>query len=162
MSGGMVYSWKPKSNIKIDAQLAGETVEMLRERLGVGVLSPADLLSHARDSNSPLHDGFEWDDGSAGEQYRLQQAGHMLRSLTVTVSFRESAEPKPVRAFVNVTHRGERGYTSMAHAMSDAELRAQVIAQAWCELLSWRQKYGDYSELAKIHAAIDADAPKKD
>lgn len=150
------YSWKPKAGIPIDPQIAGETVEMLRERLG-GQVTPADLLAHAKQSNSPLHAAFEWDDSAAAERYRLQQAGHVLRSLVVAVRLHPKAEEKPLRAFVSVVNRNEvRGYTSLAAALSDQELRAQIVATAWRELQSWRERYADYSELARAHAAIDA------
>lgn len=152
---GIVYAWKPKTNIKIDPQLAGETVEMLRERLG-GTVTPTDLLQHARASNSPLHEAFEWDDAAAAEQHRLEQAGQILRFLVVTVLVGPRSEPKPMRAFVNVVHREQRGYTSLTHAMSDADLRAQVVDQAWKELLAWREKYQEYKELASVMAAIAA------
>lgn len=156
----IVYAWKPRSGIKVDPQLAGETVEMLREQLGGGTVSPSDLLNHAKASNSAIHDVFDWDDTTAAESWRIQQAGHLLRSLVVTVEIKKG-ESRSLRAFVNVTHRDQRGYTSLAHAMSDKELRAQVVDQAWQELLAWRNKYSDYSELAKVRSAIDAVAASR-
>lgn len=149
-----VYQWKPQAHIKIDAQLAGETIEMLRGRLG-GQVTPQELLNHARESNNPLHDGFEWDDGKAAEAHRIEQAGHILRCLVVSVKVTEESEPAAVRAFVNVIKAERRGYVSLAHAMSDAEMRAQVVSRAWQELMQWRTKYGEYKELARIALAID-------
>lgn len=150
------YDWKPSAGIKVDPQIAGETVEMLRERLG-GQVKPADLLAHAEQSNSPLHAAFEWDNDRAAAKHRLDQAAHILRSLVVTVKMQPKAEERFMRAFVSVIHRERgRGYTSLAAAMSDADYRAQVIANALRELQAWRERYGDYSELAQMHAAIDA------
>lgn len=151
-----VYAWKPKAGIPVDPQVAGETVEMLRKRMG-GMVAPAHLLEHARQSNCPLHAAFEWNDSEAAEQYRLQQAGHILRSLVVNVTFKPQQEERPVRAFHSVVGPDDRrGYTSLAVAMSEQEYRAQIVAQAWRELQSWREKYAEYAELAKAHAAIDA------
>lgn len=156
------YSWKAASGIAIDAQAAGGAIEDLRGRVGGHVL-PADVLEHARSANSPLHGAFEWDDGEAAHRYRIQQAGHLLRSLVVHVRFEPRAEPKPVRAFVNVVNRetDRRGYVSLPDAMSDADYRAQVIQQAWRELHSWREKYREYSELAAVTSAIEAEQPEQ-
>ena len=62
---------------------------------------------------------------------------------------------KPIRAFVSVDRQGERSYTSTVHAMTDADLRAQVLATAWRELLALREKYAGLEELARIFAAVD-------
>lgn len=150
----MVYKWREKSHIKIDAQKAGETMEMLRTRNN-GRLTQKIVLDDARSKASILHSAFEWDDAVAGEKYRLDQAGHLIRSITVDVKVPKQEKTKPVRAFVNVLREDDQSYTSVAHAMSDAELRQQVISRAWAELQSWRKRYSEYEELASIFASID-------
>ncbi len=154
------YAWKPKSGITIDPQAAGEAIEELRQKLG-GQVAPADVLSLARSPNSPLHGAFEWDDTEAAAKYRLAQAGHVLRCLTVTVSIRPEAPATPMRAFVSVTEprTQQRGYVSLGAAMDDQEYRNQVVQRAWNELQLWREKYKDYQELARAVAAVSAVLP---
>lgn len=133
---------------------------MERIRLvNAGALTQEAVLEQARSANSSLHPHFVWEDGEAAEKYRLGQAGELIRSITVDVSRSNLAE-KPIRAFISVQRAdGERSYTSTLVAMSDQELRGQVIKAAWAELLAVRRKYEGLEELARVFAAIDEARP---
>ena len=100
------YSWRPGSRIRIDADKAGRELAHIERQ--EGELTPASVLEQARSSNSALHDHFEWDDSAAAEQYRIGQAGELIRSIVVDVT-RSNVEPaKTARAFVSVERQGER------------------------------------------------------
>ncbi|ALC12471.1 hypothetical protein [Sphingopyxis sp. 113P3] len=152
---GMVYSWKPGAHHSpaIEAQVAGEELERIRVRNN-GRLENADVVDAARDKKSPLHPAFEWDDKKAASAYRLDQAGYLIRSIDVVIT-KDATEPKPIRAFVSVKRDADRSYTSVQHALSDDELRAQVVAAAWAELEAWRKRHAELVELAEIFAAMD-------
>jgi len=64
-------------------------VERLRELENDGRLQPADVLTDARNADSPLHSHFEWDDGAAAERYRLSQARALIRSVKINVTVRD-------------------------------------------------------------------------
>lgn len=149
----MVYSWKKGAMSAIDAQVAGEEFERLRVRQN-GRLASRDVVDAARPASSPLHPAFEWDDAKAAEAWRVDQAGHMIRHIDVTFAS-GGKESEPIRAFVSVVRDSDRAYTSVAHALSDAELRAQVVAQAWKELEAWRQRHAELVEFAQVFAAMD-------
>lgn len=152
------YGWKPGSRIRIDAQSAGNEMEAIR-RENASALTPDLVLARARTNNSSLHDHFEWDDSEAAEQYRIGQAGELIRAITVDVS-RSNVEPaQPIRAFVSVERQGIRSYTSTVHALSDVDLRRQVLQRAWADLEAWRQRHAELVEFAKIFAAIDEARP---
>jgi len=51
-----------------------------------GCVKSSELVEAARPEDSPAHGGFEWDDGAAAEQYRLQQARQWIRIVKVGVS----------------------------------------------------------------------------
>lgn len=151
------YAWRPGAHVKIDAQAAGEEMEAVRKRHN-GRLEPELLLDAARSTRSPLHDHFEWDDESAAEKYRVEQAGHLIRSLTVDVS-NSNLETKPMRAFVSVEIEGDRHYTSIETALSSDALRAQVLERAWRELRSWQERHAELLEFARVFAAIEESRP---
>lgn len=153
----MVYKWKPQAGIKVDAQAAGEHLEQVRVRNN-GQLTPRAVVDDARDAGSPLHPAFEWDNVTAAEAYREDQARYLLRMIVVT-STAEGAEIKPTRAFVNVEMEGDTAYTHIVHAMSDAELRQQVLKRALRELTDWRNRYAELQELADLFAQIDGRPP---
>lgn len=150
---GMIYQWKDGSHVTIDAQSAGEEMERIRVRQN-GRLDQESVLAAARKPKSPLHPHFEWDNEKAAEAYRLDQAGHLIRCITVTVEKPNGGEA-PVRAFVNVRREEDRSYTSIQHALSDDELRAQVVATAWAELEAWRRRHAELVEFAAIFATMD-------
>lgn len=153
----MIYRWKSGSHApKIDAQVAGEELERIRVRNN-GRLDNGDVVREARDKASPIHSAFEWNDKKAAEAYRLDQAGDLIRSIDVVMTEPDGPK-KQLRAFVSVKRDEDRSYTSIGHAMSDEELRAQVVAQAWAELDAWRKRYAELVELAKVFAVIEARA----
>lgn len=156
---GMVYKWKDRAVLPIEAQVAGEELERIRVSRN-GRLTQDDVVAEARAESSPLHPAFEWNDETAAHKYRLEQAGYMIRSIVVTVDKSET-EQVPIRAFVNVEREKDRSYTSLAHAMSDAELRAQVVAKAWAELEAWRKRYAELNEFAKLFMVVDRQLAKR-
>lgn len=148
------YGWRPGSRVSLDAEKAGREMEDVRRQNG-GALTPEALLERARSANAATHAHFEWDDSKAAEQHRLGQAGDLIRAITVDIS-RSNVEPtKPIRAFVSVEREGARSYTSTVHALSDVDLRKQVLDRAWSDLEAWRQRHAELTEFAKIFAAID-------
>lgn len=151
------YGWRPGAHIRIDAQRAGEEMEQVRKAHN-GRLEPEFVLECAQSKRSALHDHFQWDDAAAANEYRLGQAGELIRSLTVDVS-KSNLESKPIRAFVNVEVDGDRHYTSIETALSSEELRAQVLERAWRELKSWQERHAELVEFAKVFAAIDKSKP---
>lgn len=152
----MIYKWKPQgAPAGIDAQVAGEELERIRT-FNNGRLEPKSVVDASRPKDAPLHPAFEWNDKKAAESWRQDQASHMIRHIEVTVD--ETGEKPPIRAFVSVKREEDRSYTSIQHALSDNDLRAQVVAQAWSDLEAWRKRYAELVEFAKVFAVIEARA----
>lgn len=149
------YAWRPGSRVSIDADKAGREMEDVRRKNG-GALTPDALLERARSANSAVHGHFEWDDSKAAHLHRISQAGDLIRAITIDVTHSNVEPPKTVRAFVSVEREGQRSYTSTVHAMSDAELRKQVVARAWADLEAWRERHRELTEFARIFSAMDA------
>lgn len=168
------YQFKIGAHISGDAQKVGERLEAIR--IKNDGLTPTVVLNDARQESSVLHGYFEWDDSLAAEKYRLDQAGHLIRCVTVVYPDQKleadprqiSLEsvpavveaPRSVRAFVAVKRDGERLYESTERAMGDDEMRRQVLAQAHDELASVGRKYRELQELAGVFLALDQVASK--
>ncbi|MBI1234777.1 MAG: hypothetical protein GC208_09775 [Alphaproteobacteria bacterium] len=148
------YAWKPESRLKLDAQAAGEEIERIRLARN-GRLTSEAVVEAAREEASPLHSAFEWDDETAAHEYRVTQAAHLIRSITLVPEDAAGQPDRPVRAFVNVRVDEDRSYTSTAHALSDEALRAQVLEQAWKEIEAWKRKYADLVEFARLFGVIE-------
>jgi len=123
-----------------------------------GPLTAERVVEIASNSIHPLHECFEWDDDKAANAYRLWQARNLIASVLIEISDTEDEEPP--RAFLNVVTSQGREYVSVERAMSDAELRTQVIQEAAGRLAYWRKAYKQFKELAEIFGAAERKARK--
>ncbi len=149
----MKYELKQQRNLPVKAQVLGEVLEKIREANG-GELSAKLVVESATPKKSPLHRCFEWDNKTAADLYREDQARYIIRSIVIVEDEKEGAIG-PIRAFVSVVQDDKQFYTSVLYAMSDVELREQVLKKAWKELRSWRERYNEFKELAKVFSVID-------
>ena len=160
------YSYKPGFNYKCSPQVVGETLDRLAESAEVTAQSFLDI---SRPEDSPTHGIFEWDDAIAAEKYRLGIASCVIRSIDVTrvqvedetseVSIVEAKEESQTykRAYVNVNKSAgfqPAKFVPIDQAMSNADMRKQVLQNALDELNAYKRKYFMLSELAKVFDAI--------
>lgn len=144
----MVYQYRVKGLQKVPAQVAGEVCEAL-ENSTVG-LSPKSLLEASRNVNAPLHGEFEWDDGVAAEAYRETQARDIIRNIYVVKVDRPEEEPR-IRAFVNGKSETRPGsYHNICAAVQDVDIKAQLLAAAKRECVSFVAKYRSIEELCGV------------
>jgi hypothetical protein len=126
-----------------------------------GTLTPEQVLKAAAPKSSPLHQHFQWDDTEAAKQYRLMQAGQLIRRVRITYAPSEGREFR-VRAFVNVTpeaceDESPRGhYVSFETAIGIPNYREQLLANARRDAETFKQKYATLEEVLPIIQAIDA------
>jgi hypothetical protein len=142
---------------KVDAFTVGTHLEELRRQFK-GEITPEDVLNDARNPNSPLHPFFEWDDNLAAEQFRLNQARALIRSV-VAVYTRPDLPAVRARAYSHVAERGAPHYRETSHALSQEKTRRLVLNRAWNELQAWKERYRHLSEFANLVEVIDALEP---
>jgi hypothetical protein len=136
-----------------DAEVVGGHIEMLRSKFK-GELTPEDILADARHSNSPLHSFFEWDDGAAAEQFRLQQARGLIRAI-VAVYVSDDQPAVRQRAYVHIPEPQAPHYRETVHAMSQTATRNMVLRRAWKELKGWHDRYKGLEEFAALVKQIE-------
>jgi hypothetical protein len=119
-----------------------------------GVLTPAVVVDKARDESHPLHSRFEWDDSVAGEKYRRQQAGDLIRSVEWEYAQEPDGTPKKVRAFHSVNRVDGPSYVPIQDIQLDPFMAKLVIEAAKREWQALRRKHG---HLAEFLAAVRED-----
>lgn len=123
-----------------------------------GSLTPANVVDAARPATHPLHDRFEWDNQVAGEAYRRVQAAELIRSVKVTYASDPDGQEKTVREWVSVTRTDDDAtgssqvYVPIRDALTDPQLRAELLAQCQREWLIFKRKYDHLAEFAQIVA----------
>jgi hypothetical protein len=65
------YQWGDGRERPVSAQIIGEQLAILREKLGRDPTA-AEVVDAARDPDSPLHPLFEWDDKKAARSFYEQ------------------------------------------------------------------------------------------
>lgn len=130
----MVYSWKVSGLYNVSAQDAGEELDRISEERG---LTAQAVVDESRDEHAVLHCCFDWNDDTAAESWRREQARHLIACVTVKD---ESIHPtEPVRLYVSVQERDT--YKPIKLVISDEEMRARMIKNALRELIEFKHKY---------------------
>jgi len=147
------YKWVGRT-FAVSADIVGRKLEQLK--MENGHVDPADLVDAARPKDSVLHKLFEWDDTKAAELYRRNQAGNIIRSISVSIE--ESKTPE--KAYINIvpTNSGQKKtgiYMNLRDAMESPEYREIILNNAKNEMRIFRSKYSHLKELAKVISAID-------
>jgi hypothetical protein len=148
------YAFKPGSHIRADANKAAEVCENLRKG---GGLSPQSLLDASRPKDAVLHDEFEWDDSVAAEEYRLRQAGHIIRCIVVIhekpTDGAKKEEVVPVRVY-HPTHNTEdekRGtYENITVIAKNTDMKARLMQDCLRELKWMQNKYSALKEVVNL------------
>lgn len=148
-----VYEWKSGARQKGNAQKVGQELARIERKQKRFV--PGEVVDFARDESTALHECFEWDDTVAGELFRVEQAKSIIRHIVVVPGEDDEAETKPRRLFVSIKDGKKDHYMDTEKAMSDEDLRRQVLTAAWKELLALYNKYKDLQELAVVWEALD-------
>lgn len=149
MDSGSAYKWKTPF-CKADANEAGKVCEELERTVG---LTAETLVDASRPEGTVLHDEFEWNDTTAAELYRRQQARVILGNL---IRVETDSQPQ-TRGFFAVTasKKEANNYYSIVNIMSDEEKRRKLYGIAKRELLAFKVKYQTLKELEKVFKAID-------
>lgn len=155
----MKISWRSGSRFPIEAEVAYEEIERIRKK-HAGEARPEDIVAEARKQRNPLHKAFEWDDTIAANEYRLDTARTMLRSIVVQRP--EISTDRPQRMYEVVrtqatspADKSRKVYRTTDDIMKDEDLRAELLGRALRELISFRQRYRDLQELAVVLREID-------
>jgi hypothetical protein len=135
---------------RVAAEALQETIETIIAESGQ--VTPEDMVVKAAPKESPTHGLYEWDNNAAGHKYRLQQAGGYIR--TFEILFEEGAEP--VRAFPHVRINGAPAYVPMARALSENDLREQLIAEAKAQAASWARRFEALRTCAEVKPIFSA------
>lgn len=158
------YTWRDGYVAKIDPATAGRELERIAKRDQEVV--PLTVVEESRPDDAPLHSAFEWNDSDAAEKYREDQAKRLIGALKVVYVRNDTEEPlPPMRAYVSVVDdpefemfapRPARHFRPIAKVMSEQDLRDQYRQQAFATLCSWRERYQDIDDFARIFEEIDA------
>ena len=142
----MVYKWKTVG-FSADPRKVGEELETIEE------LTNYSVVDKARDENTELHKCFEWNDTIAGEKFRLQQANHILSSISIVVE--KDNEEKCVRKYVNIkTTEDKKVFKDIVKVIENSEEYNQLLDKAEREFIGYKQRYEELIQIKDLKDII--------
>jgi hypothetical protein len=157
------YAWREGYSFsRLNPQKCGERILKIA-RAHNGNLEPWHVVEDAMDSDSPLHNGFEWDNDMAAEKYRLEQARLIVRSIRVVYEKPTNGNPGKIsRLFVHVQNPDENeeseclsAYVTTDRLLANPRLRQQAVEEAHILLLGVKHRFKELSELGAVFHEID-------
>ena len=127
----------------MDAQEAGRELERIRNEKQS--LTPEIIVDESRPESAALHHCFDWDDETAAESWRKQQARHLVNSL-VTVSTDGEEIPEPTRAYVHVSNE----YRPVDVVIKTKDYKDEMLEQAKCDFEIYQRKYAVLEQLTDL------------
>lgn len=120
-----------------------------------GMLKPEKVVEYASAEDTHLHRCFEWNDGKAAKQYRLDQARKQISAYVMVVQGPKG--PVQIRAFQSLPsdRREGLGYRKTTDILQDQELVAELVGSAMKDLAIVKARYEAVAALAPVWAAAE-------
>lgn len=152
------FQWSETGQHNGNAQKCGEALEAIEAKNGE--ITPRLVVDAARESESPLHPCFEWDNSVAAEKFREDQARGVIRSIRVVFTAQEGIQAEPRRVYVNLQDEatGDRSYVPMARVLSEPELFERARAQFLREAKEFRARYREFDRLSALVLHMEHEA----
>ena len=127
--------------------------ELLALKSETGVINPAAAVAWARENKkSTLHANLEWDDGIAGERWRVSQVRQLIAIHIV--------DAEGGRRFVSLSidrrHDGSNGYRELGDVIGQPNLREIMLKDALADLERMQERYKKLSELEPVWQQAEA------
>lgn len=139
----------------MNQQTISDIIQELATRNG-GHITPAEIVEHARNPDSLLHDQFDWDDPSAAHKNRLDVARGLIRSCKI--EFRDSTTTvRTCAAFVRdpeLDHK-QQGYISTRKLKDNEDLAREALVAKFTQIATELRNARDLSIALGIGSEIE-------
>jgi hypothetical protein len=103
-----------------------EALEKIAAKNG-GLLTPQNVITHARSKASPLHGCFTWDDSAAADMQRLHEAREVIRSVRITVVVNDTIHRTIAYVRDPAQKSDSAGYRATSELRTDADVSREVM-----------------------------------
>lgn len=120
-----------------------------------GLLKAEEVVAFAKNKRTHLHGCFEWNDTSAAQKYRVQQARQQISMYVMVVQSPQG--PVKVRALHSLPNdrRAGGGYRRTTDILKDDALVQELVASALKEFAEVRARYEVVQALSPVWDAVD-------
>lgn len=136
-----------------DANKVGKELESIQ---ALDNLTNKEVLDYAREhKDSEVYKCFDWNNETAGEKWRLQQASKILCSISIVID--ENKKPvEKTRVYVSTKSKEEekRTFKKLVDVLEDDEEYKALLEKANNELNSCQEKYRNLIKLQDLKDII--------
>jgi hypothetical protein len=115
-----------------------------------GRLTPEIVVDEARSTSHPLHAHFDWDDNSAAESWRREQARQLIRSVRIAYRKPSDGEQLSVRAFHSIRSEDGYAYRPADEIIQDPLATKILLADMRREWQALRSRYERFVEFVDM------------
>jgi hypothetical protein len=138
----------------IKAQEFGQIVQAW-EFENARTMEVTDLIGLAERPNSALHAVLEWDESAAAHSFRQAQAQFILNSIRRAVRVdATTTELQPRKDWIHPQLK-DATQRAIVRKVSTVDVRKTSIKMAYTELIQWKKKWSEYSELEEAREVVD-------
>lgn len=151
------YAWKTGFASPVDPQVAGEELERLAQEAnvegGIPHVTPSMVVDAARPEDAPLHPAITWNVEVAAKKWQETEARSLIRSVRTIQNDKVVKAPHFVSVRIQEKHTS--AYVHTVRAMSDEEMRRQVLTDAYRQLQGFKSRYAHLTELEAVFRELD-------
>lgn len=140
-----------------DMDAIKQELEAIQSENDEGLLVPEEVHQWAKENkDSHLHAQLDWDNDTAGHQWRLEQIRRIIR-VCVEMIPNPNAGQTHIIKYVSLNRDRTReggGYRTMVSVMASAELTAELEEQAVRDMNLFANKYSRLQSLKAVFAAM--------
>ena len=148
----MKYSWN-NVGFNADANKVGKELESIQT---LENLTNKEVLDYAKKhKDSEVYKCFDWNNETAGEKWRLQQASKILCSISIVID--ENKKPvEKTRVYVSTKSKDEekRTFKKLVDVLEDDEEYQALLLKAKDELNNCQEKYRSIIKLQDLKDII--------
>lgn len=120
-----------------------------------GKLTPQAVVDEARNPEHPLHACFDWDDETAAEAWRLEQARTLIRSVRVEITTEERTISTVYYVRDPEKGAGEQGYVELPKLKRKPDLAREALVAEFARAASALQRARDLAAALEMVGEID-------
>jgi len=121
-----------------------------------GKITPDQVVKHAKDPNSPLHERFIWSDKEAAQKHRLDTARQLIRSVRVIIK----KETKVLRAPAYVRDpeldAKEQGYIDVRSSVNDEDSQRDILINEFKRVQGVFERAAELAVLFRMEGQLEA------
>lgn len=121
--------------MKLDRKLIVQQIQAISDK-NKGRITPEQVVNAARDPDSPIHHYFNWDDKSAGDAYRLDQARTLIRSVKIKITTHRTKVTTVAYVQDPTKESDQQGYLDVVKIKKDVDIKRSVLIDEFSRVAS--------------------------